>query len=191
MPISNPIPRPYLPRICLLLLLCAAPLAVAGEETFSENEVVVEAEKFFGESTEGLAKVVEKIFKEQGQPNAYITGEEISGAVGVGLRYGEGMLRFKSGTQRGVYWTGPSIGFDLGGNASKVFVLVYHLPNADALFQRYPGVDGSAYFVGGVGANYQQSGDTILAPIRLGIGFRAGASVGYMNYTRKKTWNPF
>ena len=186
-----------LPRLILLLaaLLLCTPLGAAeqkqSEDTFDEDEVIAEAENFFGETTEGLAKVVEKIFKEQGRPNGYIAGEEISGAIGVGLRYGEGMLKMKSGVQRGVYWTGPSIGWDVGGNASKVFVLIYNLHNLDELFQRFPGVDRSAYFIGGVGANYQQSGDIILAPIRTGVGFRLGANVGYMHYTRKKSWNPF
>jgi hypothetical protein len=182
----------------LLLMLAAWPVVAAEQaqesqeqDTFDEEEVLAEAERFFGESTKGLAKVVEKIFKEQGRPNGTIAGEEISGAIGVGLRYGNGMLSMKSGVRRGVYWTGPSIGWDVGGNASKVFVLVYHLNNVNDLFQRYPGVDGSAYFVGGVGVNYQQSGDTILAPIRLGVGFRLGANVGYMHYTRKRSWNPF
>ncbi len=90
-----------------------------------------------------------------------------------------------------VYWTGPSIGFDFGGNASKVFILVYHLPSTEKIFQRYPGVDGSLYYLGGAGINYQQRGAIVLAPIRLGVGFRAGASVGYMSYTPKKTWVPF
>jgi hypothetical protein len=97
----------------------------------------------------------------------------------------------KNGTKRKVFWEGPSIGFDLGGNASKVFVLVYHLPNAERLFERFPSVDGSFYYVGGVGINYQQRDRIILAPIRLGVGLRAGASIGYMHYSRKKTLNPF
>jgi hypothetical protein len=175
--------------LCFGLLWPAA--ASVAQETFDKDAVLAEAEKFFGETTEGLAQVVEKVFKEQGEPNAYIAGEEVSGAIGVGVRYGSGMLRFKSGPTREVFWTGPSIGFDFGGNASKVFVLVYRLNSTEQLFQRWPGVDGSAYFIGGVGVNYQRIEQTVLAPIRLGVGFRAGASVGYMNYTPKKTWNPF
>ena len=113
------------------------------------------------------------------------------GALGIGGRYGNGTLQMKGGGGASVHWAGPSIGFDAGANASKVFVLVYHLPNVDALFQRFPALDGSFYFVGGVSANYHQSGDIILAPIRLGAGLRAGVNIGYMKYTRKKTWNPF
>ena len=162
-----------------------------NEDTYDQDTVMRDAKKFFGEGAEGLATVIEKAFKEHGRPNAYIAGEEASGAIGVGLRYGNGQLRMKSGGGRTVYWQGPSIGFDWGGNASKVFVLVYHLPNADALFKRFPSVDGSFYYVGGVGINYQRVDNITLAPIRLGVGLRAGASIGYMHYTRTKTYNPF
>lgn len=163
----------------------------ADRNTYDQDTVLKDAEKFFGHGTEGLAKVIEKAFKEHGRPNAYITGEEASGAVGVGLRYGDGTLKMKTGATRRVFWQGPSIGFDWGANASKVFVLVYHLPNTAKLFQRFPAVDGSFYYVGGVGINYQQRDDIILAPIRLGVGLRAGASIGYMHYSRSKTYNPF
>lgn len=163
----------------------------AERSTFDQDAVLRDAEEFFGKSTQGLAKVIEKAFADHGRPNATIKGEEAAGAITVGLRYGEGMLSTKAGGSRRVYWTGPSIGFDFGGNLSKVFILVYHLPNSSALFQRYPGVDGSLYFVGGVGMNYQQRGNIVLAPIRLGVGLRAGASIGYMNYTPKKTYIPF
>lgn len=162
-----------------------------NDDTFDQDTVMRDAKKFFGEGAEGLAAVIEKAFKEHGRPNAYIAGEEASGAIGVGLRYGNGQLRMKSGGGRTVYWQGPSIGFDWGGNASKVFVLIYHLPNTDALFQRFPSVDGSFYYVGGVGINYQRRDNITLAPIRLGVGLRAGASIGYMHYSRTKTYNPF
>lgn len=163
----------------------------ADRNTYDQDTVLKDAEKFFGHGTEGLAKVIEKAFKEHGRPNAYISGEEASGAVGVGLRYGDGTLKLKTGATRRVFWQGPSIGFDWGANASKVFVLVYHLPNTAKLFQRFPAVDGSFYYVGGVGINYQQRDDIILAPIRLGVGLRAGASIGYMHYSKSKTYNPF
>ncbi len=163
----------------------------SADDTYDQETMLQAAEGFFGSTTEGLAKLIEKAFKEQGRPNGYIKGEEASGAIGVGLRYGDGELTMKQSGSRKVYWTGPSLGFDLGGNASKVFVLVYHLPGPDKIFQRFPGVDGSFYYVGGAGINYQQRGSIILAPIRLGVGLRAGASVGYMHYTPEKTWNPF
>ena len=186
-------------RLCLAGgLLAAAPGFTAEEEkqkaqkdTFDQDSVLKDAEQFFGKSTEGLAKVIEKAFKEHGRPNAYVKGEEASGAITVGLRYGNGVLVMKNAKSRRVWWQGPSIGFDFGGNVAKVFVLVYHLPSADRIFQRFPAVDGSFYYVGGVGINYQQRGNIILAPIRLGVGLRAGASIGYMHYTREKTYNPF
>jgi hypothetical protein len=165
--------------------------ADSDKNTYDQDSVLKDAEHFFGTSTEGLAKIIEKAFKDHGRPNGYIKGEEASGAITVGLRYGNGMLNLKNGKARKVYWQGPSIGFDFGANASKVFVLVYHLPSSDRIYQRFPAVDGSFYYVGGVGINYQQRGDIILAPIRLGVGLRAGASIGYMHYTREKTYLPF
>ncbi|MGE0742455.1 MAG: DUF1134 domain-containing protein [Hyphomonadaceae bacterium] len=163
-----------------------------NEDTYSEPEIVEAAEAFFGAGAEGVAAVVSHVFSDLGRPNAYIQGEEASGAIGVGLRYGDGRLRMKGsrGTTR-VYWQGPSIGFDTGGNASKVFTLAYRLPNPDAIFERFPGVDGSAYFVGGVGVNYQRRDDITLAPMRAGVGFRVGANIGYLHYTRRRRLNPF
>lgn len=163
----------------------------SDKNTYDQDTVLRDAQKFFGKGSEGLAKVIEKAFKEHGRPNGYIAGEEASGAIAVGLRYGDGTLKMKSGASRKVYWQGPSIGFDWGANASKVFVLVYHLNNTSKLFQRFPAVDGSFYYVGGVGINYQQRDGIILAPIRLGVGLRAGASIGYMHYSKSKTYNPF
>jgi len=160
-------------------------------DTYDQDSVLKEAEAFFGRSTEGLAKVIEKAFQEQGRPNGYVKGEEAAGAVTVGLRYGNGTLVMKDGATRRVWWQGPSIGFDFGGNVAKVFVLVYHLPRTSAIFQRFPGVDGSLYWVAGAGINYQRRNGIVLAPIRLGVGLRAGASVGYMKYTSTKTYNPF
>jgi hypothetical protein len=163
----------------------------AEDDNYDKNSIINDAADFFGEGTEGLGEVIEKIFKQHGRPNAIIKGEEASGALGIGARYGNGTLTMKKGGSTTVHWTGPSIGFDAGANASKVFVLIYHLPNAGALFQRFPAVDGSLYFIGGISANYHQSDNIILAPMRLGAGLRAGVNVGYMKYTRKKTWNPF
>jgi hypothetical protein len=164
--------------------------AAAADDTYDQPSILQDIETFFGETTEGLAKILQKAFAEQGRPNAVIKGEEVAAAVTVGLRYGNGHLKMKRGGTTRVYWTGPSIGFDLGANASKVYVLVYRLPKPAAIFQRFLGVEGSVYYVGGAGINYQRRGDIVLAPIRLGVGLRGGASVGYMNYTRQKTWNP-
>jgi len=166
-------------------------LAADASETYTQNEIYSAATDFFGTTTKGLAEVVEKVFQEQGEPNAYITGEEVAGAVGVGLRYGNGTLHRKGADGQKVYWQGPSIGFDLGANAAKVFTLVYRLGDTDELFQRFPGVEGTVYIVAGFGVNYQQSGEVILAPIRTGVGLRAGANVGYLHYGRKHSWIPF
>jgi hypothetical protein len=184
---------PILWLLVTVLLGVAAPVLAAEKEgdTYNQEAIVAAATGFFGETTKGLAKVVQKVFEEHGEPNAYIAGEEISGAVGVGLRYGNGMLNKKGLEASKIYWQGPSIGFDFGGNASKVFTLIYNLGDPAVLYQRYPGVEGSFYFVGGVGVNYQQSGDVILAPIRTGVGLRAGASVGYLHYGPKHSWVPF
>lgn len=174
----------------LLLLCCGAGFATADDSTYEQGSVLKEAGDFLGAGAEGVAEVIEKLFQDLGRPTGFIKGNEASGALGIGARYGNGTLSLKGGTQQTVHWTGPSIGFDAGANASKVFVLVYHLHRVDDLFQRFPALDGSFYFVGGVSANYHQSGDIILAPIRLGGGLRAGVNIGYMKYTRKKTWNP-
>ena len=162
----------------------------ATDTTYSENEILDKAKGFFGATTKGLAKAIEKVFADQGRPNAYIIGEEASGAIGIGVRYGEGTLNRKTGTARQVYWQGPTIGFDFGADASKMFILIYHLPDVDSLFQRFPAIDGSFYFIAGLGVNYQQSGQIIQAPIRTGVGLRAGVNVGYMHYTRKFSWIP-
>ncbi|MES2489748.1 MAG: DUF1134 domain-containing protein [Pseudomonadota bacterium] len=175
----------------------AAPTAASnadrpiGNETYSSEELIKNANQAFGDTSEGLAKAIEKAFKDYGSPNAYIVGDEGSGAMVVGLRYGKGTLHYKGGDSMPVYWQGPSIGWDFGGNASKVFTLVYNLRSTYDLFQRYPAVDGSLYVVAGVGMNYQRVGNVTLAPIRTGVGLRAGASLGYVSYTRTSTVNPF
>ncbi len=189
--------RHHLQQLAALAAASALPASLpalaAGkeEDTYDQDSVLQAATDFFGETTEGLAKVIEKAFKEQGRPNAYIKGQEAGGAMTVGLRYGEGELLMKGGGGQKVYWAGPSIGFDVGGNASKVFTLVYHLPRASSIYQRFPGVDGSLYYIGGAGINYQRRNGITLAPIRLGVGLRAGASVGYIHYRREKSINPF
>jgi hypothetical protein len=134
---------------------------------------------------------VERVFKSNGRPSAYIAGEEGSGAIGVGLRYGRGLLYMKGKEPVEVFWRGPSVGWDFGGNASRVFTLCYNLDDPRDIFQRFPGVEGSAYFIGGLGVNYQRTDDITLAPIRAGVGFRLGASVGYLAYSRKRNLVPF
>ncbi len=163
----------------------------APQDSYTQEETLRAAQHFFGGTSAGLAKAIEKTFSENGKPVAYIIGNEGSGAVIVGLRYGEGILKYKNGGSTKVYWQGPSVGFDFGGNASKVFTLVYNLHWTKDIYQRFPGVDGSLYVVAGVGLNYQRANDITLAPIRTGVGLRAGANVGYLSYTRDKRVNPF
>jgi len=160
-------------------------------DTYSEGEMVVEAGKVFGGTAQGLADAVHAVFQKYGEPNAYIKGEEASGAFVLGLRYGVGTLVMKNGTTEKVYWQGPSAGWDFGGNAVKVFTLVYNLPDSETIYQRFPGVEGSAYLIAGIGVNYQQRGNVILAPMRAGAGLRLGASVGYLKYTKSREWLPF
>lgn len=172
-------------------LVVAADKTGSKSKTYNQTETLNEAEEFFGEGAKGIADVIAKAFKDQGEPNAIIKGEEAGGAIGVGVRYGKGTLQTTGGTTMPVFWQGPSIGFDVGGNAAKIFVLIYKLDNPERLFQRYPGVEGSLYFIGGVGVNYARSGDVTVAPIRFGVGWRQGASVGYMHFTKEKKINPF
>ena len=159
--------------------------AAGGGDTFSHSEVLAAAEKFFGKGAKGLAEVIQKAFDRYGRPNAYIQGEEGAGAIGVGLRYGKGRLVTRGGGSRPVWWQGPSIGFDIGGNAAKCFTLIYGLHDTERLFQRFPGVEGSLYFVGGFSLNYNRTDDITLAPVRFGVGWRQGANIGYLHFTPK------
>jgi hypothetical protein len=169
--------------------VAAAP--VAGDASvYSDDEVAKAASEFFSNGAKGLSDVLAKVLKEKGRPVAYIRGEEAGGAVAVGVRYGHGELVFKGGAKRTVYWQGPSLGFDLGADAVKVFVLIYNLPRAEALFQRFPSADGSLYFVGGFGVNYMQRDGISLAPVRFGVGWRQGIDLGYMHFTPSKRINP-
>jgi len=159
--------------------------------TYGEDEIVHRVSDFMGVTAQAAATVVEKTFKEQGRPTGYITGEEGSAAFVGGVRYGKGVLRMKGKPDVTVYWRGPSVGFDIGGNGSRVFVLCYNLQYPDAIYRRFPGVDGSAYFVGGLGVNYQKADDITLAPIRAGLGLRLGANIGYLAYSRSSHIFPF
>ncbi len=160
-------------------------------DTFSQNEIVRAATGFFGDTSEAVAKAVQRVFSENGLPDAYIKGEEGSGAFIVGLRYGKGWLMRKGYAPVKVYWQGPSVGFDFGANASKTFMLIYNLHHRDQLYSRFPGVSGSFYFVAGIGVNYMRSGNITIAPMRTGVGLRAGVNAGYLTFTRHETINPF
>jgi hypothetical protein len=160
-------------------------------DTYSSREIIQTGHGFFGSVSKGLASVVEYAFKNQGRPNGYILGQEAGGAFVAGLRYGEGVLYTRDAGTHRVYWQGASIGYDAGAEGSKVMILVYNLRDPGEIYQRFGGVDGSAYFVGGVGVTFQKSGDIVVAPIRSGVGLRLGANVGYLKYTPRPTWNPF
>jgi hypothetical protein len=162
----------------------------ADDAQYSENEIVDAASNFFGVTTEAAAKAVQRIFRDNGMPDAYIKGDEGSGAAVIGARYGSGWLIRKGFEPVRVYWRGPSIGFDFGGNASKVFTLVYNLREERRLYQRFPGVEGMVYFIAGIGVNYERSGGVTLAPMRTGVGLRAGVNAQYQVYTQKRDWFP-
>ena len=162
-----------------------------GDKTYSQDEIVHDVSDFLGVTAESAGAAVEKLFSKNGRPTAYIAGEEGSGAFVVGARYGRGLLYMKDKPPMEVFWQGPNIGWDFGGNASRVFTLCYNLDDPQVIFQRFPGVEGSAYFIGGLGVNYQRADSVTLAPIRAGVGFRLGANVGYLAYTRRRSIIPF
>jgi hypothetical protein len=169
----------------------AAPDAHVHADTYTEDEIVNSVSDFLGVTAESAGAAVERIFAQYGRPTGYIAGTEGAGAFVVGARYGKGLLYMKNRQPVEVYWQGPSIGFDTGGNASRVFTLCYNLDDPNQIFQRFPGVEGSAYFIAGVGVNYQQASGITLAPMRAGVGFRLGANVGYLAYTRHRNILPF
>jgi len=165
--------------------------ANAASDTYQKGDLIGAAEGVFGKGAAGLAGLIEDILKKQGEPNAYITGSEAGGAFVVGLRYGSGELHHKVEGARKAYWTGPSVGFDVGGNAAKTFVLVYNLYDTEDLYKRYPAGEGAAYFVGGFNVSYLRSGDVVMIPVRLGAGVRLGANIGYMKFSKTGKWMPF
>ena len=166
-------------------------LPTSGSNTYQKDDLIGAAEGVFGKGAQGLAQMIQDLLAKQGEPNGYIVGREASGALVVGLRYGSGRLYHKVEGERDVYWTGPSVGFDTGGNASRTFVLVYNLYDTQELYKRFPAGEGNAYLVGGLTASYMRSGDVVLIPIRMGVGMRLGVNAGYMKFTDKRKWLPF
>lgn len=160
-------------------------------DTYSSDEILNAGHQFFGSMSEGLARSVEYLFQSQGQPNGYIIGEEGGGAIVAGLRYGEGLLNTKNAGQHRVYWQGPSVGWDFGGDGARSMMLVYNLYSTNEIYRRYPGVNGSAYLVAGAGVSLYSNGNTTVAPIRTGVGARLGVNLGYLKFTPRATWNPF
>jgi hypothetical protein len=158
---------------------------------YSSNEIVDAGHRFFGGVSRGLAQIVEKAVSNWGLPNGYILGEEGGGAIIGGLRYGEGQLYTKNAGDLRVFWQGPSIGWDLGGEGARTMMLVYKLPATNAIYQRFAGIDGSAYFIGGLGMTALTANGVVIVPIRSGVGLRLGANIGYLKFTPSATWNPF
>ncbi|MEO6152819.1 MAG: DUF1134 domain-containing protein [Croceibacterium sp.] len=167
------------------------PVTAAQGETYKQDDLIGAAEGVFGKGAEGLARLIQDVLKKQGEPNAYIVGREAGGAFIVGARYGSGTLFHKVEGQRPVYWTGPSVGFDVGANAGSTFVLVYNLFNTDDLYERFPAGEGQLYVVGGFNVSYVRRGNVVLIPIRVGAGLRVGVNAGYLKFTRKHEWLPF
>ena len=160
-------------------------------KTYERDEIVTGVSDFLGVTAEAAGAAVERLFARNGKPTGYIAGEEGSGAIVVGARYGRGLLYMKDKPPMEVFWQGPSAGWDFGANASRVFTLCYDLQVPETILQRFPGVEGSAYFIGGLGVNYQRANGVTLAPIRAGVGLRLGANVGYLSYSRKRHVWPF
>ena len=179
----------------LLLAASAASVvsapAAAQQNSFSQNELVTSGHQFFGNVSRGFALTVEEAVRRWGEPNGYVLGQEASGAFVGGLRYGEGQLYTRNAGDRRVFWQGPSIGFDFGGEGARTMMLVYNLPSVSALYQRFAGIDGSVYFVGGFGFTAMAAEGVTLVPIRTGVGWRLGVNLGYLKFTPEATWNPF
>lgn len=160
-------------------------------DTYSGDELVETGGEFFGSVAQGLASLVERAVSQFGLPNAYILGEEAGGAIFAGARYGEGTMYTRNQGEHGLFWQGPTVGLDFGGDGSKVMMLVYNLNSVSDVYGRYPGVDGSAYVIGGLGMTVIKYGDVVMVPIRSGVGARLGVNVGYLKFTQEPTWNPF
>lgn len=177
--------------------LCDAAGAVspaAAQErpiAYTSDEIVLSGHKFFGSLSKGLAEAVETATRRWGRPNGYILGQEAGGAFVGGLRYGEGKLYTRNAGDKRVFWQGPTLGFDAGGDGDRTMMLVYNMPAKNAIFQRFAGVDGSAYFIGGFGMTALTANDIVLVPIRTGLGARLGVNIGYLKFTDRSTWNPF
>ena len=163
----------------------------AASNQFSPEELIAAGHHFFGGVSRGLAMVMQKAFSRWGQPNGYILGEEAGGAFVGGLRYGDGTLYTKNAGDLRVFWQGPTVGFDAGADGARTMMLVYNLPRTTAIFERFGGIDGSAYFVGGFGMTALTGNNIVLVPIRSGVGFRLGANLGYLKFTERPTWDPF
>ena len=179
---------------CAVASVGTSAAALAFEErpiVYTNDQVVMNGHRFFGSVSKSLAEVVEMAGRRWGSPNGYILGEEAGGAFVGGLRYGEGTLYTRNGGDRRLFWQGPSLGFDAGGDGDRTMMLVYNLPDRQAIFQRFGGLDGSAYFIGGLGMTTLINDNVVVVPIRTGLGARLGLNIGYLKFTPSQTWNPF
>ena len=165
--------------------------ATEAPPTFTGDEILDDGHRFFGDLSRGLADVVQEAGHRWGLPNAYILGQEASAAFVGGLRYGEGKMYTRNAGNQPIYWQGPSVGFDAGADGDRTMMLVYNLPAVDSVFRRFGGIDGSAYFIGGLGFTALNSDDIVVVPIRTGLGARLGVNVSYLKFTQRATWNPF
>jgi hypothetical protein len=175
----------------LAVLISGSTAARAEPGSYSPDELVNAGHRFFGGVSRGLATVIEKAVSRWGLPNGYVLGQEGGGAFVGGLRFGEGTLFTKNAGDLKVYWQGPSVGWDFGGDGARTMMLVYNLPATEAIYERFAGVEGSAYFIGGFGMTALTANNVVVVPIRSGVGFRLGANVGYLKFTQIATWNPF
>ena len=201
------IPKTVLPRhetrerlhgalfvLVVALLFGLLPVSVraqGADDTFSLSELIESSNRFFGTVSRGLALTVQEAVKRWGEPNGYILGEEASGALIGGVRYGEGVLHTRNAGRRRVFWQGPSLGFDVGGDGGRTMMLVYNLPAVETLYTRFVGLNGSAYLVGGFDMTAAAKDEMVVVPIRSGVGVRLGLNVGYLKFTPEPTWNPF
>jgi hypothetical protein len=198
-PACNPSKREAFMRLrqtlfAIALVLGLMPLsaqAQGADDTFSLSELIESSSRFFGTVSRGLALTVQEAVKRWGEPNGYLLGEEASGALIGGVRYGEGVLHTRNAGRRRVFWQGPSLGFDVGGDGGRTMMLVYNLPAVESLYTRFVGLNGSAYLVGGFGMTAAAKDEMVVVPIRAGVGVRLGLNVGYLKFTPEPTWNPF
>jgi hypothetical protein len=196
-------PYPFIRAAALAAVLGFLPAAAAAQpvqrayanpgdpSTFESNELIASGHHFFGTISRGLALAIQEAVRRWGEPNGYILGQEASGALVGGLRYGEGKLYTRNAGERQIFWQGPSVGFDFGGDGARTMMLVYKMPSVEALYRRFAGVDGSAYLIGGFGVTALTADDILVVPIRAGIGGRLGVNIGYLKFTSEPTWNPF
>ncbi|QFT30124.1 DUF1134 domain-containing protein [Roseibium porphyridii] len=183
--------------LCLFAVPLPSQAQSSGDEpippgqTYGEDEIVKTGHQFFGSVSGGIASVVERAFSQYGEPNGYILGEEGSGAIIAGARYGEGHLYTRNAGNHKIFWQGPSVGWDFGADGARVMMLIYNLPTVNSVYQRFAGVNGSAYLVGGAGMTVLLKNEIVLVPVRAGVGARLGLNLGYLKFTDKPTWNPF